>query len=52
MIYIHNAITRLLRLLKRVMNSQKNTRTPGIDAGKTVISSDFDEPLPEFEEYL
>ena len=24
-------------------------RTPGNDAGKVVISPDFDEPLPEFE---
>ena len=25
-------------------------RTPGNDAGKVIISADFDEPLPEFEE--
>ena len=25
-------------------------RTPGNDAGKIIIGSDFDEPLPEFEE--
>ena len=24
-------------------------RTPGIDAGKVVISPDFDAPLPEFD---
>ena len=24
-------------------------RTPGNDAGKVIISADFDEPLPEFE---
>ena len=27
-------------------------RTPGVDAGKIVIAPDFDEPLPEFEDYL
>jgi len=26
-------------------------RIPGIDAGKIFIAPDFDEPLPEFEEY-
>lgn len=26
-----------------------NDRTPGLDAGKVIISSDFDEPLPEFD---
>jgi prevent-host-death family protein len=25
-------------------------RTPGNDAGKVIISPDFDDPLPEFEE--
>ncbi len=26
------------------------TRAPGIDSGKVLISPDFDEPLPEFED--
>lgn len=26
-----------------------NDRTPGLDAGKVIISSDFDEHLPEFD---
>lgn len=26
-------------------------RTPGYDKGKVVIHDDFDDPLPEFEEY-
>jgi prevent-host-death family protein len=29
---------------------QPAPRTPGNDSGKIVIRSDFDEPLPEFEE--
>ena len=29
---------------------QPAQRTPGNDAGKVIIASDFDEPLPEFEE--
>jgi len=27
-------------------------RVPGIDRGKIVIHDDFDDPLPEFEEYM
>jgi prevent-host-death family protein len=27
-------------------------RVPGIDKGLVVIHDDFDEPLPEFEEYM
>jgi prevent-host-death family protein len=29
---------------------QPEQRKPGSDAGKIVIESDFDDPLPEFEE--
>lgn len=29
---------------------QPSPRIPGNDAGKVIIASDFDEPLPEFEE--
>lgn len=27
-------------------------RTPGMDRGKVVIHDNFDDPLPEFEEYM
>ncbi len=27
-------------------------RTPGMDRGRVVIHDDFDDPLPDFEEYL
>lgn len=30
-------------------NKLPEDRVPGIDAGKVVISPDFDEPLPEFD---
>ena len=32
--------------------SAPEKRTPGIDNGKVIIASDFDGPLPEFEDYL
>jgi len=32
------------------IRSQLARRTPGNDAGKIVLTPDFDEPLPEFEE--
>ena len=31
------------------INQVPNPRTPGIDAGKLVISPDFDASLPEFD---
>ena len=30
--------------------SQNSSRVPGIDKGKVVIMSNFDEPLPEFNQ--
>ena len=32
-----------------LLTSTSQRRVPGIDAGKVVISSDFDAPLDEFE---
>lgn len=32
------------------INTPPERRTPGNDAGRVVIASDFDDPLPEFEE--
>lgn len=30
----------------------RRPRTPGMDHGKVVIHDNFDDPLPEFEEYM
>jgi len=32
--------------------STKPPRKPGMDRGKVVIHDNFDDPLPEFEEYM
>lgn len=31
---------------------KRSPRTPGMDRGKVVIHDNFDDPLPEFEEYM
>jgi len=33
------------------LTPQRRPRTPGLDRGKVVTHGDFDDPLPEFEEY-
>jgi len=40
-------IARLAPLEKRPKN-----RVPGLDRGLVIIHPDFDDPLPEFEEYM
>jgi prevent-host-death family protein len=31
---------------------KRGPRIPGLDRGKILIGPDFDDPLPEFEEYM
>jgi prevent-host-death family protein len=34
-----------------IPTARRAPRTPGMDRGKVVIHDNFDDPLPEFEEY-
>lgn len=36
----------------RPLSDRPKQRVPGIDKGKVFIHEDFDDPLPEFEEYM
>ncbi len=44
-------LARLVGLGMRLTVTRRPPRTPGKDRGKVVIHDDFDDPLPEFEEY-
>ncbi len=35
----------------RPLSGPPARRVPGIDRGKVLVGDDFDDPLPEFEEY-
>lgn len=41
-----------IAVLTRYVDPAQQPRKPGIWEGKAWISDDFDDPLPEFEEYM
>lgn len=41
-----------LRALQEVLPVKKRNRVPGIDRGRGLIGPDWDDPIPEFEEYF